>query len=152
MKTKLIGALCLAGAVTVFAWRFFVQPSTRTHQAVANLKGHEFHLSVAKTEEEHRLGLSDSAALTSSTGMLFVFDRPDIYPFWMHGMLFALDIIWLDHGQVVDIATLAAPTANQDPQSHTPTGQADEVIEVKAGTAAAIGLRVGETVSFSQHP
>ncbi len=51
---------------------------------------------IADTKELRTRGLSWSEKLPYNEGMLFVFDGSGTYSMWMIGMLFNLDIIWLD--------------------------------------------------------
>ena len=51
---------------------------------------------IAETPEQHIRGLSWSEKLPYDEGMLFVFDGSGTRSMWMIGMLFNLDIIWLD--------------------------------------------------------
>src|SRR5690349_12394377 len=54
-----------------------------------------FSVVVAKTPEEREKGLSGRDSLAQNSGMLFVFDHPDTYTFWMKGMKFPLDMIFI---------------------------------------------------------
>ena len=40
-------------------------------------------------------GLSGKSQLAQDQGMLFVFAQPGKYYFWMKGMNFSIDIIWI---------------------------------------------------------
>ena len=51
---------------------------------------------IADTKELRTRGLSWSEKLPYDEGMLFVFDGSGTHSMWMIGMLFNLDIIWLD--------------------------------------------------------
>lgn len=101
---------------------------------------------VAATPEARSRGLSGRNALASDRGMLFVFDRPGPYDFWMHGMRFALDIIWVLDGRVVDVAE-NVPPPDGAPARLIPTSFANQVLEVNAGFAAQHGVRYGTPVT-----
>jgi uncharacterized membrane protein (UPF0127 family) len=80
-------------------------------------------------------------------GMLFVFDTPQLKAdgrgFWMHNTLIPLDIVYLSpKGQVLNIG-------NGKPQDDTTipaSGDFQYVLELKAGAAARLGLKPGDTV------
>jgi len=121
-----------------------LQPSSAETRTV-DLSG--FRLEIADTDDARRVGLGGHAPLHLDEGMLFVFTSDGIYPFWMNGMTFPLDIIWLDDGKVVDVATLAAPkTGDLVPAAHAPTVKADMVLELNAGRAKQLGVEPGSIV------
>ena len=107
------------------------------------------HLSVAFaiTGTEQEQGLSDTAALASDTGMLFLFTSDSIVPFWMKDMRYPLDIIWIGSDKTVKDITpdLAVSTY---PNSFSPKVPVRYVLEVPAGFAAANGIGIGSAVSF----
>ena len=73
--------------------------------------------------------------------MLFVFDRPGEYAFWMKGMRFPIDIVWLSGHEVVHIER----QIQADSLSiYAPAQPADRVLEFNAG--AMDGLSVGDKV------
>ena len=72
-------------------------------------------LEVADTDASRTLGLSGRDSLDSGAGMLFTFDAPGIYPFWMKDMKFPLDMVWIDSGKVVDVVTLRPPVPGGPP-------------------------------------
>ncbi len=100
--------------------------------------GKEIGLRVLDNDQERQLGLSYFKSLPQDQGMLFVFDKPDIYPFWMKGMNFPLDILWLKRGQdggyrVIYVATNVLPSSY--PNSINPKIDADAVLEINSGLA-----------------
>ena len=65
---------------------------------------HCFSLEVAKTLLERRIGLSGREKLGKSSGMLFVFDEPGKYNFFMQDTFIPLDILRIDDsGKVLQI-------------------------------------------------
>lgn len=68
---------------------------------------------IADTKEKRGLGLSGRPALPADGGMLFVFDQPGNYGFWMKDMNFPIDIVWLDANKKI-IGT----TKNLQPKSY----------------------------------
>lgn len=91
-----------------------------------------FRVSVASTEEKRRRGLSGQSRLAVNEGMLFIFDQPGRYGFWMKEMLFPIDIIWLDADfQPVHLVENATPESY--PVSFYPPQPAKYALEVAAG-------------------
>lgn len=112
---------------------------------------------VANNDTERSLGLGRRAGLLPGTGMLFVFDGPPmVRNFWMGGMRFCLDIIWLRDGMVTGAAENTCPGppgGSQDliPRHQSP-GAAEFVLEMPAGFLAGNGYGVDTPVTFSQDP
>ncbi len=114
----------------------------------ARVSGKPFVLEVAKTPEQHRIGLSGRTQVPAGTGMVFLFDAPGAYAFWMKDTLVPLDILWLRDGKIVDLVTLPATLPDGVPALHRPTAIADRVVELPAGTAAELGIGVGDPIFF----
>ena len=68
---------------------------------------------VARTPEEREQGLMYREDLPDGTGMLFVFERPEMRSFWMQNTYIPLDIAYLDASQViVDILAMEPLTTD----------------------------------------
>ncbi len=112
---------------------------------------------VANNDAERSLGLGQRAGLLPDTGMLFVFDGPPmVRNFWMGGMRFCLDIVWLRDGMITGAAENTCPGPPGESQAliprHQSPGAAEYVLEVPAGFLAGNGFGVGTPVSFGQDP
>ncbi len=102
---------------------------------------------IADTAGARERGLMGRTSLAAGTGMLFVFDAPGFYPFWMKDTLVALDILWLDrHGRIVTLRRDAPPCAAEPCPMYAPRRDALYVLEVAAGTCAAHGVREGDVL------
>src|SRR4051812_34888171 len=71
-------------------------PSLGGSNAHAQINETKFNLLVAKSETERQKGLSGRKSLSQNQGMIFIFDHPDKYGFWMKDMLFPIDIIYIN--------------------------------------------------------
>ncbi|MEY4602242.1 MAG: hypothetical protein RL292_183 [Candidatus Parcubacteria bacterium] len=106
-----------------------------------------FRLEVADTFALQERGLSYRQSLAPQTGMLFVFDTPGMYYFWMKDMNFPIDIVWLDQNKkVVHIEHALSPSTY--PDSFGPETPTQYVIEIPAGEVKGAGLSKGDVVSF----
>lgn len=105
---------------------------------------------VADTPEERAAGLSGYAGLPENAGMLFVYAELQQPSFWMKGMEFAIDIIWLTEGTVVQIHAAVPPAATDTPDDNLPRYRPDEpithVLELNAGAAERLGIVVGSRI------
>lgn len=117
------------------------------------IRGQRVALEVVRTPEAQRRGLGYRDSLAWDHGMLFPYDeRPAFHSFWMQGMRFDIDIVWIRKGRIVDIAHRVPHPGPDDPSGNGPTVRpreiSDRVLEVPAGYAQAHGWRVGDPVSF----
>jgi hypothetical protein len=93
---------------------------------------------IADTEPRRVRGLMFQDQLPLDQGMIFVFDKPGLYPLWMLNMQFSLDMIWFDKdGKVVhiekDVPPCKTPLEIAACQSIVPDGQALYILEVTSG-------------------
>lgn len=121
----------------------FLRSSAPLPTASVVVGGRTYVLEVARTETEQRKGLSGREELCGSCGMLFLFGTPGRSGFWMRGMRFPLDIVWLDGERVVFLEHRIPADA---PETFTPPVPADRVLELPAGAADRLGA--GDRVGF----
>ncbi len=122
-------------------------------QARVSLAGKAFAVDVADTPELQRLGLGGRKRLGPYDGMLFVYAGKARRSFWMKGMVISIDIIWLDNDRIIHIEHRVPPPKPGTPLRALPTyaaaGPANGVLEIAAGRAAELGLRVGDYARFA---
>ena len=110
-------------------------------------RSHVFTVEVARTADQQAQGLMNRQSLGPDAGMLFPFDPPRPASFWMRNTLIPLDMIFIrPDGAIARIA------ANTVPLSETPVAVAEPmtaVLELPGGRAAALGIREGDRVSWS---
>jgi len=121
--------------------------------AVAQMRGETFEIEVARTSEEQSLGLMFRSALPDNRGMLFPFSPPRQVSFWMKDVPVALDMVFLRAGEVVVIAPQVPPCPALPCPSYGPGAEViDQVLELRSGRAAEIGLQVGDRVEIEALP
>lgn len=102
---------------------------------------------VADTISSRELGLSGRKKLNDDEGMLFVFDTPGRYGFWMKDMQFPLDIAWINqNGIVVYIERNVTPETY--PKAFINQSEALYVLEVNAGLLEKFGLYMGSKIKI----
>ena len=107
-------------------------------------------LIVASSTDSKERGLSGMDSLPNDSAMLFIFDFPDIYGFWMKDMKFAIDIIWLDADKkIVYLEKNATPESY--PNAFMPTANSMYVIETNSGFVDQNGLVLGSVLDFSNN-
>jgi uncharacterized protein len=96
------------------------------------------------------LGLGYREGLAAGTGMLFIFEGPAPRSFWMRGMQFCIDIIWIENRVIQGAAESVCPeppgTADADLASYASPVPVTYVLEVPAGWLDAHGLGAGTPV------
>lgn len=159
----MIGMVALAVGVTVVAgaqsqaippWRQTLsEPPEETHIRVGET---ELEVELAVTSEETTLGLGYRNGLAPGTGMLFVGDDAQSRSFWMKGMRFCLDIVWIEDGALVGAAERVCPdppgTADADRASYVSPEPVTHVLEVPAGWLDEHGYGPGTPVDLSTLP
>ena len=104
---------------------------------------------VAITEEQKELGLGNREKLDPNRGMLFPYDHKEQFNFWMKGMHFPLDFIWILGNTVTDITeNVPPPVGNEQPVIVKPSQPVDKILEVNAGFIAAHAIKIGDSVKF----
>ena len=116
--------------------------------ALAEMAGQKISLEVARTPEEQAMGLMYRTSLAADRGMLFPFEPPRPVSFWMKNTLIPLDMVFLRNGEVKAIATNVPPCTTTPCPSYGPSTEIDQVIELRGGRAAELGLKLGDRVSI----
>lgn len=118
------------------------------NQGVVVFSDNRINVQIPTTTALQELGLGGRSTMGDEQGMLWLFDEARRYSFWMKGMKFPLDFIWIDGGRVVDITPDApVPSAGDpDPKIYQPAVPASAILEVNAGFAQRHAVHVGDAV------
>ncbi len=122
---------------------------TEADAASLRINGQHVQLELALTPEEQTRGLGYRDALPWHHGMLFVYPRPAFHRFWMRGMRFDIDIVWIRGDRIVDISHRVPHVPGENGPTVQPSELADRILEVPAGYALAHGWRVGDRVVYA---
>jgi len=145
-KTISLGviAIALVAAAGIFWWhsRAVLSPYGNEIRTIS-IGNAKFQAEVVLSKEKTELGLGNRESLCKTCAMLFVFSKSNLYSFWMKGMQFPLDIIWISSGTIVHIEKNVQPNFTG---ILTPQENADEVLELNAGTVDRLGLKTGDFV------
>ena len=142
--------------ILFLAYHFWTAVNFDNIQSV-QIAGQNIKVDLALTPVEQEQGLSGRQSLAENEGMLFVFESPGKYQFWMKDMNFPIDMIWLApsgdgdrEAQVVYIKKNADPKLY--PEIYGPgsnDGEAKYVLEVVSGFSEKNNLKIGDKVLFS---
>lgn len=119
-------------------------------EGLVEIRGREIPVEIADSAAEQEKGLGGRDRLAWGSGMYFPYARPRFVAFWMKDMRFAIDIVYLLEGRIVEIH----PQVPFERSGNGPTIRSrslvDAVLEVPAGQAAAAGWQVGDRVRFER--
>lgn len=107
-----------------------------------------FEVEIADTPALRAKGLSGRDYLPSESGMLFIFPYSAIEKFWMKGMEFPIDIIWIKEDVVVGMVIGAEPEAGPDYTIYSSPEAVDKVLEINAGLVQKLGIKVGDVIEL----
>ena len=145
------GLILLFGAIAAYQLQYFntfdssVLPKAGLYRIT--LSEVPLQVTIARTPSELQKGLSGTRSLPQGQGILFVFPKADIYPFWMKDMQYPIDIFWIaEDGRIVYIAENVSPDSY--PTTYKSDVPATYVLELNAGFATAYNVQVGSIVHF----
>jgi uncharacterized protein len=142
------------GPVEFFASGLDLKPASGNHSLymLANITINGFNLlaDVPTTNDQFQKGLDIKDHIKVNEGMLFIFKQPGKYPFWMHGMKFPIDIIWLDNdSNVVHVEHNLSPCLiDLMCPTYSPERDAMYVLETKAGFSERHNVKTGSHMNY----
>lgn len=129
-----------------YFWLFKTTPKLAT----ANLRvgNTTFTAEIADTLRTRAQGLSGRGALGENSAMLFIFQIPFSYSFWMKDMNFPLDMVWIRKGAVIGVTENVSPPSGGilSLPTYSPPGAVDQVLEINAGAFKKFDLKIGDLV------
>lgn len=116
--------------------------------AEADVAGQVIQLEVARTPAEQAQGLMYRPVLPDDRGMLFPFEPPRPVRFWMMNTPQPLDMVFLLNGEVKGVVASAPPCTSQPCPTYGPGTEVNQVIELRSGRAAELGLKAGDRITI----
>ena len=107
-------------------------------------------LEVAQTPGQRNKGLMFRKEMPRGEGMLFVFPEEGKQSFWMKNTYISLDMIFLNSAKKVVGILERVPVLNEKPR--TVDEKAMYVVELNAGSASELGVKVGSEMKFKTSP
>lgn len=130
----------------------FVPQTPKQTQVLIN--GTTINVEIADTQSKRGKGLGGRENLATDAGMLFIFERQDMYSFWMKGLKFPLDFIWIRGGKIVDVTENVSLAGPDQKDENLPIYQSkeliDKLLEVNAGFVSIHGIKVGDTIKIEE--
>jgi len=109
-------------------------------------------LEVPSTPRQYSMGLQLRPPLPPLRGMWFLFSPPTVAKFWMHRTLAPLDLLFIANNRILAIEANAPICPHLPCPSYGPDGPVDGVVELGAGEAERLGLKVGSPVEIRWLP
>ncbi len=134
----------VASAVLAFVWFSY---SNLNKGQVALLGFRKFHYEIAANDIARQKGLSGRPFIKSNQAMLFVFQKSDVYCFWMKDMRFPIDIIWVDSSKTI-VGTTEQVLPSSYPKTFCSPNPVQYVFEISAGQVSAASVRPGQRINF----
>ncbi len=100
---------------------------------------------LVNTDTRRELGLGGRPGLSEGRGMLFEMPGSDSWQFWMKGMRFAIDIIWIENGRVTGCDKNISP---DDRRIFNSPGDAGYVLEVPEGFCDRYSVQINDAVKI----
>lgn len=112
----------------------------------------KINIEIAKNKETRAKGLGYRASLASDSGMLFFHENSQKYTYWMKGMEFPIDIMWIKDDTIADIIpNVPRPIEGQSDDTlerYSPTVDVDKVLETNAGFVSEKNIQKGDKIKF----
>ncbi len=138
-------------AATLFITPYISQISAVERKSEVKINDQTIVAEVVRTERERNQGLGGREDISINEGMLFLFDDAGTYPFWMKGMKFAIDIIWINSDKIVGITEDVPPEPGESDAElalYLPPTPVNKVLELKAGRVRLFRAEAGDEVKI----
>lgn len=144
-KTIILFVIIISTIIIVSLYssvRFYSFHGNKVEKIIINNK--TFYAEVVSASDKMQRGLGERKNLCQSCAMLFQFPSPGKHVFWMKGMRFPLDIIWIFDGKVV---YLEKNISEKFSSTITPPVDADQVLEINAGNVDKFNIKIDDKVN-----
>ncbi len=123
----------------------FTVPELATSTLQAPKKSIE--IMIATSSADHEKGLGERDSLGKDSGMLFVFPNAGVFGFWMKGMRFPIDIVWIDANKRV-VGVAPGVSVGSYPDVFYPPSNILFTLELNSGGAKDSGIATGTKLVF----
>lgn len=114
----------------------------------------QLQVEVADSSEKRSKGLGYRQSLATDSGMLFIHDTAKKYTYWMKGMQFPIDIVWILDDEIADIIpNIPPPIEGQSDDTlerYSSTVDVNRVLETNAGFVAKNNIQTGDKIILEQ--
>jgi uncharacterized protein len=119
-------------------------------ESMVELADQRFSVEVAADDASRTRGLMFRDEMPADRGMLFVFEHEQPLAFWMKNTRIPLDILYFDSNRrLVSVAADTPPCVTAYCPSYESERPARYVLELNAGIAGELGVKVGEVLRIA---
>lgn len=108
------------------------------------IKNETLYVEIADNPQKRVLGLSFRKSLNEDEGMLFIFEKEGIYPFWMKDTYIPLDIAFISKDFIIIDIQKMTPMDKQ--KTYQPNRPFLYALEVNQGYFESRKIKVGDTI------
>jgi len=112
----------------------------------------ELVIEIANDKATRSKGLGFRDSLATNSGMLFLHDDSQKYTYWMKGMQFPIDIMWIKGDTIMDIIPNVPPPivgqTDDTLERYSSTVEVDTVLETNAGFVNEKRIEKGDKIKI----
>ena len=143
-----IGIFLVAAFVAIVTFLISGEKGKQLPTKALSIGEKTLNVEIADTIASRTRGLSGRGFLSEDDGMFFIFPYSAIQYFWMKGMKFPIDIIWISGDKVVGMVVGAEPETGPDYEIFNSPEPVDKVLEINAGLTQKLGIKTGDQIQL----
>ncbi len=151
-KTVIIILILIVVVIVLAVAASYVKPFfAESGKKILAVGNQTFEVDVASNALTRAQGLSGRPSLGEKEGLFFLFPSAGNYGFWMKGMNFPIDIVWINGDRVIGFSENIQPEPGKNILNlsvYYPPGEADKVLEINAGAVKKYNLQAGDIVNL----
>ncbi len=140
-----IGIFIVMLAVTGL-YKVLLLDRTRGKIQIVRIGDVSFEVDVSDNPISQAKGLSGREFMEENRGMLFLFGNQGKRSFWMQGMKFPLDIVWISGDEVAGVSENLPPAGFGEIETYDSPEGVDKVLEINAGLFKKFGFKIGDKI------
>lgn len=117
-----------------------------------SINGHRFTVEIPRDSAAFEKGLGGRPCILPSEAMLFPFNKPGQYRFWMKDMKFPIDILWINSAHKVAAQEIDVQPSTYNSKApffiNDKNHPASYVLEMKANLSKQLRIDLGTKVDF----
>lgn len=127
-------------------YKVFLLDKIRGKIQIVKIGDVSFNVDVADNPISQARGLSGREFMEENKAMLFLFGNYGVRGFWMQGMKFPLDIIWISGNKIVGVSENLPPAEFGEVKVYNSPENVDKVLEINAGLFKKFGFKIGDNI------